>query len=300
MSSPLRPVSITDGTGHHVRARHLVGVDESGNEISDEGLCVIVAVRTRRDADTDLVRTMIENGLAPFRHKSSTLVRHGPLNASERERRVRSFIEDLATVSVTWAAVVCVDGVDQSERAAAVSVASKKSITRAIDDGAFADENDPAVLVHDGKRDGYGSYDEHLRKQLAMDFDPSFQQNICPVYLAFLRNADRTYPQSNAADYIAGYLRGRLANDVTVSDIEYENVYALDPSWIRKAGTPAPLYELESLRPVREKQLRSRILCWLLGKGIPAEPEPTGYDPFREQVEQISDVRVRSYLLDEF
>lgn len=98
---------------------------------------------------------MIENGLAPFRHKSSTLVRHGPLNASERERRVRSFIEDLATVSVTWAAVVCVDGVDQSERAAAVSVASKKSITRAIDNGAFADENDPAVLVHDGKWDGY-------------------------------------------------------------------------------------------------------------------------------------------------
>lgn len=299
MSSPLRPVAVKNAD-HHVRANHLVGVDESGNEVSNDGLCVTVAVRTRRETDTKLVRTMIENDLEPFRHKSSTLVRHGPLDPSERNQQVRSFLEDIATTSITWAAIVCMNGFNQSERAAAVSVAAKKAITGAMDQGIFTGENDPAVFLHDGKRDGYGSYDEYLRKQLAMDFDPSFQQSICPVYPVFLQDADRTYPQSNAADYIAGYLRNRLTNDAHIGDIEYENVSTLDPSWVRKAGTPVPLYELESLRPVREKELRSRILCWLMGRGIPREPEPTGYDPFREQVQQLSDSVVRRYLLDEF
>lgn len=300
MSSSLRPVSITDGTDHHVRARHLVGIDESGNGGSDEGICVTVAVRTRRKTDTELVRLMVENGLKPFRYKSATLVHHGPLSPSERERRVRSFLEDLETTSITWAAVVSRNRFGPSERATAVSVAAKKSITDAIDRTLFKGENDPAVLLHDGKRDEYSSYDEHLRKQLAMDIDPSFQQSICPVYLVFLRDADRTYPQSNAADYIAGYLRTRLQRDDSISSIDSDSVYALAPSWVERAGTPAPLYELEPLRPVREKGLRSRILCWLMGRGIPDEPEPTGYDPYCEQVEQLPDSRVRSYLLDEF
>lgn len=297
--SSLRPVSITNAN-HHVRATHLVGVDESGNEVSSDGFCVIVAVRTRRENDTALVRAMIENGLEPFKHKSSTLVRHGSLSQSQRQQRVRAFIETLSTTPITWAAVVCVDGFDHSDRAAAVSISTKKAITGAMDHGIFGGESDPAVLLHDGKRDGYGSYDERLRKQLAGDFDPSFQRNICPVHPVFLQDADRTYPQTNAADYIAGYLRTRLASDTAIGDVECRNVYTLDPSWVRGVGTPVPLYELESLRPVRERELRSRVLCWLTGRGIPPEPEPTGYDPFREQVEQLSDSAVRRYLLGEF
>lgn len=300
MPSSLRPISVTDGADHHVRARHLVGVDESGNQASNDGLCVTVAVRTRRETDAELVRRMIDNNLEPFRHKSSTLVRHGSVDPSERSRRVRSFLHDLATTSITWTAIVCTNGFNQSERAAAVSVAAKKAITGAMDRVGFTGENDPTVLLHDGKRDGYGSYDEYLRKQLAMDFDLSFQESICPVYPVFLKGADRTYPQSNAADYIAGHLRKRFTENTTIEDIEYGNVHELDPSWVRRAGTPAPLYKLESLQPVREAELRSRILCWLMGRGIPPEPEPTGYDPFREQVEQLSDSRVRSYLLGEF
>ncbi|WP_135823432.1 hypothetical protein [Halorussus ruber] len=243
---------------------------------------------------------MVENGLEPFRYKSSTIVRHGPVSPVERRQRVCSFLEDLATTSITWAAIVCTDGLDHSKRAASVSVSVKKAITTAIDHGIFSGENDPAVLLHDGKRDSYSSYDESLRKQLAMDFDPSFQQNICPVYPVFLQDADRTYPQSNAADYIAGYLRSLLVDDVPVEEVQHESVYRLDPSWVRSAGTPTPLYELESLRPIREQKLRTRVLCWLLGRGTPPEPEPTGYDPFVEQVEQISDSNVGRYLLDEF
>lgn len=299
MSSPLRPVCVTN-VDRQVRANHLVGVDESGNDASEDGHCVIVAVRTRRRNDVELVRTMVENDLRPFRHKSSTLVRHGPLDQSERDRRVRAFLDALSATSITWCAVVCSDGFDQFDRVAAVSVATKKAITSAVNRGIFGGKNDPAVLLHDGKQDEYSSYDETLRKQLAMDFDPSFQRSICPVYPTFLQDADRTYPQSNAADYIAGYLRTRLAGEMTVGDVNYENVYALDPSWVRRAGTPTPLYELETLRPVRKKELRSRVLCWLMGRTVPADPKPTGYDPFREQVEQLSDSNVRRYLLEEF
>lgn len=297
--SSLRPVSITNAN-HHVRATHIVGVDESGNEVSSDGFCVVAAVRTRRENDTELVRAMVENGLEPFKHKSSTLVRHGPLSQSERQRNVCAFLESLSATPVTWTAVVCMDGYDHSDRAAAVSISTKKAITTAMGRGIFDGKSDPAVLLHDGKRDGYGAYDENLRQQLAMDFDPSFQRSICPVHPVFLQDADRTYPQSNAADYIAGYLRTRLASDVTIDDIERENVYALDSSWVREAGTPTPLYQLEPLRPIRGDEFRSRVLCWLLGRGIPPEPEPTGYDPFRERVEQLSDSTVRSYLLDEF
>lgn len=222
------------------------------------------------------------------------------MSQSERQQSVRAFIETLSTTPITWTAVVCLDGFDQRDRAAAVSTSTKKAITGAMDRGIFDGESDPAVLLHDGKRDGYGSYDEHLRKQLAMDFDPSFQRHICPVYPVFLQDADRTYPQSNAADYIAGYLRTRFVSNTDIGDIEHENVHTLDPSWVRGAGTPTPLYELESFRPIREEELRSRVLCWLLGRGIPPEPEPTGYDPFRERIEQLSDSTVRSYLLGEF
>lgn len=299
MSSPLRPVCVTNAD-HQVRANHLIGVDESGNEVSTDGLCVTVAVRTQRENDVELVRAMIENGLEPFRYKSSSSVRHGPLDRTERQQRVQEFIESLSTTPVTWTAIICTGGFDQEDRAAAVSVATKKAITDALDRGIFGGKNDPAVLLHDGKRDGYSSYSEHLRKQLAIEFDTSFQQGICPVYLSFLQDADQTYPQSNAADYIAGYLRDALVDDMAVGDFEYESVYTLDPSWPQQAGTPVPVYQLESLRPVEEQETRSRILCWLLGRGIPQEPNPTGYDPFPEQVKQLADSTVRDYLLNEF
>lgn len=299
MSSPLRPVCVTNAD-HQVRANHLVGVDESGNGVSADGLCVTVAVRTRRKNDVELVRAMIENGLQPFKYKSSSLVRHGPLDQTERQQRVRGFIEDLSATSVTWAAVVCSGEFDQQDRAAAVSVASKKAITGALDHGIFGGENDPTVLLHDGKRDGYGSYNDHLRKQLAMEFDTSFQHAICPVYLTFLQDADQTYPQSNAADYIAGYLRDELLDSMTISDLPYESVHALDPSWLQQAGTPTPVYTLESLCPVEKEEIRSRVLCWLMGRGIPLEPDPTGSDPFREQVKQLSNSTVRDYLLTQF
>lgn len=181
-----------------------------------------------------------------------------------------------------------------------MSVATKKAITGALDQQIFEGEDNPAVLLHDGKRDGYSSYSAHFRKQLTMKFDTSFQRQICPVYLTFLQDADRTYPQTNAADYIAGYLRDMLPDDMAIGDSRNYPVHALDPSWLQSAGTSAPVYGLDSFRPVQEEEIRSRILSWLMGRGIPPEPEPSGYDPFREQVKQLSNPTVRDYLLSEF
>lgn len=41
MSSLLRPVSITNADCT-VRANHIVGVDESGNEVTEDGVCATV------------------------------------------------------------------------------------------------------------------------------------------------------------------------------------------------------------------------------------------------------------------
>lgn len=178
-------------------------------------------------------------------------------------------------------------------------MAVKKAITSALDQGIFGGNTDPAVLLYDGNYDEHGTYGDDLRKQMAADFDPSFQSNICPVHPVFLQDADRTYPQSNAADYIAGYVRDLLVNGYSIDDFEYDNVFQLDPSWVRQAGQPAPIYQLESLRPIKENSVRSRVLCWLLGKGIPLSPNPTTHDPLEELVIQIDDEVVREYLLCE-
>jgi ribonuclease HIII len=73
MPSPIRPVSITDAAGTTVHAKHVVGVDESGNENSTEGICVTVAVHTHRRNDHVLLRSLVRNELQPFKHKSMTL-----------------------------------------------------------------------------------------------------------------------------------------------------------------------------------------------------------------------------------
>lgn len=299
MPSPLRPVSIHDNTGTQIRARHLIGVDESGNEASTDGICVSVAVRTQRSGDLDLVRSLIQSDLKPFKHKSSSLVRYEDVSLDERTNRVEDLIDSLEQTSVTWAAVACVEEVTIESQAAATSMAAKKAVTSAIGQNIFSGKSDPAALLHDGTQDQYSDYEKHLRKQISADFDNSFQYEICPVHLTFIQDADRTYPQSNAADYIAGYIRDKLDNGHTIGDLPFENIHRLDPSWIRTAGESVPFYQLAEFDPIQEDRLRSRILSWLIGKGIPQDPEPTTQDPYRDIVTQITDERVREYLLEE-
>lgn len=297
MSPSLRPISISDGAGSHFRVEHLVGIDESGNDATG-GVCVTVAVRTQRETDIALVRNLVENGLKPFQHKSSTLLRYESLDQPDRKQRVENFIRDLNSTPITWAAVVCEGSFTAAQRAAATTMAAKKAITSAIEQGIYNGVSDPLALLHDGQEDAHSSYFQQLRKQAAMDFDTSFERGICPVHLTFLRGADRTYPQSNAADYIAGYLRESLSSSRTIADLRFDNLYKLDPSWVRTAGQPVPQYKLKEFRPIREDEIKSRVLSWILGKGIPPDPNPTTHDPFRDLVERnIPDSTVQEYLL---
>lgn len=299
MSSSLRPVSIVNETGGSIRANHVVGVDESGNDASAGGICVTAAVRTRRRNDPRLVRALIDHDLRPFEHKSSTLVRYEDTTKSERARNVASFLDALDDTPITWSAVVCEGSFSQHERATATSMAAKKAVTNAIGHMVRPEEDEHATLLHDGKIDCYGTYEQRLREQVVDDFDRSFRRGVCPVHLTFLQDADRTYPQSNAADYIAGYLRSELMAGRTAAAFGSENVHRFDPSWMREVGEVASVYRLADLEPIREKNRRSRALSWILGKGIPLDPTPTTRDPFRELVAEIPDERVRDYLLTE-
>ncbi|WP_232820574.1 hypothetical protein [Halorussus litoreus] len=299
MSSSLRPVLIKDETGNSTRANHVVGVDESGNDASTGGVCVTVAVRTHRRNDSVLVRALIESGLKPFKFKSSTLVRYGEVNIQERERNVASFINSLQETPITWTAIVCKGSFTQHEQATATSMAAKKAITSAIGQAVNPDKNEPATLLHDGAIDNYREYEKRLREQVAEDFGSSFRHGVCPVHLTFLQNADRTYPQSNAADYIAGYIRSKLESTETIGTIGHNNIKELDPSWVRNSGETSTVYKLAELKPIREMDTRSRALSWLMGKGIPVNPTPTTQDPFRDLVSEIPDKTVRDYLLTE-
>lgn len=299
MSSSLRPVSVVDSAGERTQVRNLIGMDESGNQLSGDGHYVVVSVRNHRKHDIELVRALIENDLRPFEHKSVSLVRYGHIDSTERANRVETFLSDLASLPVTWSAVVCSDLSDSGMRAAATSVSAKKSITNGLTEDGMTPADGATALLHDGAPDGYSDYLDSLRKQAGSEFGPSFQRNLCRVNLTFLRDADRTYPQSNAADYIAGYIRKKLDTGTVPSDLGFSQIVMFDNSWIRPAKQPVPLYRLGELEPIREAELKSRVLSWLTGRGIPPSPTPTGRDPYRTLVERIEDSVVRDYLLNE-
>lgn len=294
MSAPLRSVSLLDSENETLEANNLVGLDESEGDT-----VVIVAVRCAREDDIALVRALIENELRPFRHKSSSIVRYGDLSEEERADRVGDFIDDLETVSVSWGAIVCERDISSQHKAAAATVAGKKSITNGLATGDVAHGCGKTALLHDGRHNSHTDYHPALRESIPSHIDSSFQQSICPVYLTFLEDADRIYPQTTAADYIAGYLRDQLDSVDDVSSLGMDAVKVFDESWVDPAPQPEPVYQLESFQPIREEGRKSRVLAWLKGQGIPDDPSPTGRDPYLNLIDQIEDDVVYTYLRNE-
>jgi hypothetical protein len=297
MSADLRPVTLQDPSAEtNTNADNVIGVDESGD--SGSGIFATAAVRCTRSDDVALVRCLIDNELQPFKHKSSSIVRYDSLSSEERQSRVEDFLDDLQETGVTWAAILYSGRISPEARAAGCAMGIKKSITNGLRTGDVAHGCGDTAVLHDGKRDPSSDYFKCLRKQIPGHCDTEFEQSICPVHLSFLEGADRTYPQTNAADYIAGYLRD-LAEETDLSTAL--NAASIGPeqfdnSWIDPAPSPTPVYRLEELIPVREQELRSRVIAWFTGKGIPPEPSPQNRDPFETFVEQIDDNIVRSYL----
>lgn len=297
MAGPLRDIKLVRN-GSRQRTSNLIGLDESTWEAGETRYTIIVAVRAAREDEVALLRELIDNELQPFRHKSSSLRRHKGISEEERAERVEQLIGNLENLPVSWSAVLW-EGPDQSaELAASAVMAAKKSITNPLQVGEISYGCGETAFLHDGKEDAHSKYFEELKLQLPSAFDSSFQRAICPVFLTFLQDADRIYPVTNTADYIAGYLRQRHKEH----DGEFtmpRNVYDFDPSWVDPAPQAEEPYQLDSISPLQEQELRSRVLAWLFGKGIPASPDPTNQDPYRSMVTEIEDEVVREYLLTE-
>lgn len=295
MSAPLRDIRLVRD-GEKQRAPNLIGLDESIVTIQGTRYTAVVAVRTAREAEISLLRALIENDLQPFRYKSSSLLRQGGVSQEERARRVQRLIEDLQSLDVSWSCVLW-EGPDKSpELAACALTAGKKSITNPLQTGDIAHGCGPTALLHDGAEDAHSNYFRQLKLQMPSAFDSSFQRSICSVLLTFMEHADRTYPVTNTADYIAGYLTDQLESGRSDFPTQVVN---FDRSWVDPAPQPEVPYQLDSIQPIREEDLHSRVLAWILGKGIPRDPSPVNRDTYRDRVSRINDDAVRSYLLEE-
>lgn len=291
MPPGLRSVTLIDSEGDQINADNVIGIDESGGRSGEP--YVTVAVQCSRRTDIDLVSVLIENGLQPFKHKSSTIVQYGSLSVNERADRASDFLEDLQDIPVTWGAVISDPEPSEREQATAAAMAAKKSITNGLSTGDISHGYGETAVLHDGVRDRYSDYSKILRKQLASCCDSSFQRNICPVFLTYLQDADRTYPQSTAADYIAGYIRDEYDNLINQNN---QWIHEFDASWIDPAPQADPVYQLDEFIPVREAGLRSRVMAWLTGRGLPQSPNPTGQDPYQKLLDEIDNQTVYAYL----
>jgi hypothetical protein len=295
MSAPLRDIRLVRD-GEQQRAPNLIGLDESMVTVGGTRYTIIVAVRTARENEISLLRALIDNDLQPFRHKSSSLLRYGGVTPEERATRVQGLIEDLQSLQVSWSAILW-EGPDEAPGLAACAVtAAKKAITSPLQSGDLAHGCGRTAFLHDGRADAHSDYFEQLKLQMPSAFDTGFQQSICSVLLTFMEGADRTYPATNTADYIAGHLARQLENGR--SDLP-DQVLDFDPSWVDPAPQPEVPYRLSSIRPIREENVHSRVLAWILGRGIPRDPSPVNRDPYRDHVSRIGDDAVRSYLLEE-
>ena len=152
-------------------------------------------------------------------------------------------------------------------------------------------------MLHDGKL-LTPNYKTAVRQKVAKEFDTGFQHAFSPACLAFVNRADLTYPQSIAANYIAGYLRSRLLNGAT-SDQLAESLLEFDDSWNHSLDTAAPLYYFDSFEPIRGEGARSRAAAWIRGKVIPLDVDPTDIDIYEQIIQQIDDDTVYTYLSDE-
>ncbi|MEZ3145151.1 hypothetical protein [Halobaculum sp. MBLA0143] len=297
MSDDTYPVSLENPrSDDSVRARSVVGVDESGNV--GDGVFVTVAVRAARSNGVELVRRLVENGLRPFRHKSSSLVRYSDVDKADRRRRVRALLADLSHSTATWAAVLSASPLDETAAAAMYAVAAKKAITNGL--GQTRLMTDTVVL-----RDGQlvrGEHAQALPRQLRGHCDVSFERNICPVYLAPLEQAERTYPQVTAADYIAGSLREIAEQhgtiEAAVEQFDYEQPVRFDSSWDEPARTPSSVYRLEPIAPIREKRLKSRAIAWLAGGAITPTRDPLDRNRYRGLTDTIDDPVVSNYVTE--
>lgn len=154
----------------------------------------------------------------------------------------------------------------------------------------------PAVLIHDGDPSTFGYRSVVLRRAASAQFD-GFGRRVTPVYTTCLRNADRTYPEVMAADYISGYLKSRIES-VGVAGVSY-SIERIDSSWTAPSDR-APRTAVE-IRPRRRRNRQTkidRVAAWI-GGTRPADGDAWGGVSRRSLVRGLNSKRLREYLLTE-
>lgn len=290
----LRPVQLVEaGSGDRTRVETVVGVDESGNPTRNADPFVLAAVRCSRSDSERLARQLVRCGLHPWRNKSRSLsaVVDG---RDEQTRRVERFVEALSSEEVAWSAAVGWQRYDLAERAAVACTVTSKALTTPHRESSISVDGD-AVLLHDGGEDTYGSNQRVLREQAAATFDASFQSHVCPVLVTSLTKADLTYPEVIAADYLAGYVRTRVAEGTAIEALPPQ-VVRIDANWQEPSVAPMASFRLRTSGVAQDDAIRTRITAWLDGRRPSESASLTSDAHYDRLVGRVRDDTLRSYL----
>lgn len=292
--SGLRSVQLVEGgTGDRIRADHVVGVDESGNP-SDSRPFVLAAVQCPRSSGEKLAELLIRCGLDPWKSKSQTLT--VDTDEGEQSQRIETFLELLGETPSTWSAVAGWHTYDIAQRAAAACIVTTKALVGTGRNSDLSYEG-PAVLLHDGSENTYGKRQRLLRQHATSQFGGGFDSRVCPVYTSALPKADLTYPEVNAADYLAGYIRYKMTRGATVERLP-EPVTRINESWRATDAVPVAHYRLRTTGGVQQSTTRSRVIAWIEGRRVADETDITGQKPYNRIVDRLSSEILKQYLLD--
>lgn len=285
----LRPVQLTeDGTGERERARHVIGVDESGNPTDSSEAYAVTAVFCPRERGERLVELLVDCGLHPWQNKSRSLsaILDDP---TEQTRRVTDFVTRLSSERMAWSAAFGWQHYSLEERAATACTVASRALA-GVDELAGK-----AVLVHDGGENTYGSHQIVLRKQAAAKFNHSFQSTLCPVFVTSLVRADLIYPEVIAADYLAGYVRTLVERSAGTSRDLPANVGRIRREWREPETAPLSFYWLRTSGATHASTVESRVVAWIEGR----RPARRGFESggqYENVVSRLSSPDVRSYL----
>lgn len=295
MPSGLRQVELVEklndgGRSNQQRVDHVVGVDESGN--SKEGPFVMTAVQCPRSCGETLAKLLIHHGLEPWKSKSSSTP--AEMSNEELSANISSLIDSLSDTPVTWHAVGGWGSYSKQERAMIACIVTTKSMTGS-DDSPVPDYDGPATLMHDGGRRMYGNSQIAIRKAANRQFS-GFADRHTPVYVSFMSDGDKTYPEITAADYISAYLRSEIPSRSIES---IRSLDRIDESWRASSKEPpATLYEIRARRRGRPQQKEERAAAWIDGRRPPQRDSWDG-SQLDSLVDRLKSDTVREYLLNE-
>lgn len=255
----MRKVRAESDSGDIARAENVICVDESGDVSKSGNLATLAVVRCPRSQTEKLAEILIDCGLQPWRAKSRTLSRK--IDKSEYYIRVHELITSLSSESIPWRVAAIYDDCTIRQKSAAACTLAKKTMT-SVQPEEF---NGDSILIPDGNSQMYGNSQSELRKQATQVFDGSFQSVFGEVYVSSMSKADLTYPEGTAADYLAGWVRKQIMDEVGIENLPDE-VMVFNPDWCEPDTSPQPLYKITDADVSHGSEQLNRIIAWIMGR----------------------------------